>query len=737
MTLEQKPKRTLIAYCALADRLKKENAGLMEALVPFFAPVCKELAGEMFDASKLSAKIEQRYGLLIPRLAILGLAEQLERDGLLKSSQGGTQSLVYQYVEENHFQSEEVPALTELEIDQILDDFVKECRADEVLENLDDDALHNGFLDRLLHIDSMRLLSRKETKDSPRRTADTLTLKKPLQVLDGTEQRELHLDFHVAQFLLDLKHLQPEKFNRVSDIAFANMAAEAISCFSEPVADDAGTLQDFFVYLDSPLLLDILGVNSEYYDYGKELLELIKLSGATPAVFDDVIDEVESVISARIASARSGYVSSNRRWGIAEPHLLNALRNNVSAEASMRGIITKPDPTLSLNHGAGNAVGSVQVEMDNLMKGWGNQEARTHDENSIWAMLRIRNIQKLQTKIREGGAIFVARNTLLVRIANTVWRTWLVERGRHSKGTAGRWAPIALSDKQLAGYLWLRNSSSGNRTMSRARLLAHCSAAIRPRPDVKARAYDLVLRLQGKEEADTLAALMEDRDGERALIRATRADPEDVTPERLPYIFDQVKLAAGDFAAQAAREEGRLEIEKREAEFQAEVAKSNEAVSMAEQEVEAHKMQLAQVTLQLNVMKEKQAEESKTKQVADNAHFSEAFEMSRKRLKHIRFGITVLYALALYYIPLLSSSWFQSAAQISVALIGFWFIPQVLLDVPLNKYILSFMRKELRRRGVEAMLTLTEKPDFKKKSWAEDRFLAPTLTEPSSVELVK
>ncbi|WP_146230064.1 hypothetical protein [Paraburkholderia tropica] len=108
----------------------------------------------------------------------------------------------------------------------------------------------------------------------------------------------------------------------------------------------------------------------------------------------------------------------------------------------------------------------------------------------------------MQTKIRDGQSIFVARNTLLVRIANDAWRTWLKEGVQHSQNTAERWAPIAMSDKQLAGYLWLHNSGAGNGTMSRARLLAHCSAAIRPRADVKARAYNLVLELEGKEAAD-------------------------------------------------------------------------------------------------------------------------------------------------------------------------------------------------------------------------------------------
>ncbi|WP_369796951.1 hypothetical protein, partial [Cupriavidus sp. WS] len=456
-----------------------------------------------------------------------------------------------------------------------------------------DRFLHEGFLDRLLHTDSMRLLSRKEASATTKRTSDTLTLKATPP--DSTEHRELRLDYHVARFLLDLKHVQPERFNRVSDIAFANMAAEALACFREPeAADVTRSLEGFSVYLDSPLLLDILGINSEYEDYGKELLEMIKATKAMPMVFDDAIAEAESVIAARLAVARSGSGQSVGPWGAASPHVLSALTNQVGAQAEKRGIKTKANPTVDLTRRSKETVGSIQVAMERQMAAWRNEEARTHDQRSVWSMLRIRNTKELRTKIREGESVFVARNTLLVRIANKAWRTWLSEGVRHSQDTAERWAPIAMSDKQLAGYLWLRNSGSGNGTMSRARLLAHCSAAIRPRPDVKARAYNLVLELEGKEAADTVAALLEDRDGERALIRATRADPEDVTPERLPYILDQVKRGAGEYAAALAREESRIAAEAKQAEHDAEIARLRQAASEEAQKAGAQSEELAQ-----------------------------------------------------------------------------------------------------------------------------------------------
>ena len=744
MTSTHKPKRALLAYCALADRLQKPNAGLMEALMPFFAPVCKELAGKMFDATQFSDEVAHRYGLRIPRLAVLGLAEQLEQDGLLECESGQATKAVYKYPPAQQIAEEEVPAVTELEIDNVLTDFVAICRTDEILENLDDEALHKGFLERLLHTDSMQLLSRREAKPTTKRTVTTLT--REAQVLDSDERRELRLHFHVAQFLLDLKLQKPERFNRVSDIAFANMAAEALACFSDP-ANSPASLTGFSVYLDSPLLLDVLGVNSEYEDYGKELLEMIQAANAKPLVFDDAVAEAETVVAARLAVARSGKVQPVGPWGVATPHVLNAMSNQVGAQAAQRGIETRADPTLDLIRRSKETYGSIQVSMDKQMAAWQNEEARTHDQRTVWSMLRIRDVTTLRTKIRESQAVFVARNTVLVRIANEAWRTWLHEAVRHSRDTAERWAPIAMSDKQLAGYLWLRNSAVGNGTMSRARLLAHCSAAIRPRPDVKARAYNLVLELEGKEAADAVAALLEDRDGERALMRATRADPEDVTPERLSYIVEQIKLGAGEFAAARVREEGRIAAESKQAQHDAEVARIQQAAADETAKVgaqaESLAQGLAQETLQRiqaeNQLKAAQDElerERRQKQLAAEGKFSEAFDGAFRLYRRLRWQLFCLYGALLLFALLCTEAQVQAAIVFALTMAGFWFFPKF-FEYPLRYLALRFMKRELKRLDVSNMLRPTEQPDFGDTFWAKVRFetiaLAPeSVAKPAS-----
>ena len=311
MVISSKPKSALLAYCALADRLHQPGAGPIQALTPFFASVCKVHAGELFDAAKFSASVAAMFGLQIPRLAALGLAEQLEREGLLESLSGHATKTVYRYCTPVPSQDDGgALAVSEPEIDQVLAQFVAACRTDPLLAEIADVELQMGFLDRLLHADSMRLLHRREGSTAAKRGASTLTLAP--QVVDAHERRDMRLDYHVAQFLLDLRDHHQILFDKVSDIAFANMAAEALACFSEPVGPP-DALKGMVMYLDSPLLLDVLGVNADYAEYGRELLDMIRESGAVPAVLDDCVMEAESVVAAQLASARSG-ISPRHRW---------------------------------------------------------------------------------------------------------------------------------------------------------------------------------------------------------------------------------------------------------------------------------------------------------------------------------------------------------------------------------------------------------------------------------------
>lgn len=621
MSRNFKPKREILAYCALAQRLSAPGTNFINALTPFLAEACKEHAGELFDAQKFSDTIKRRYGIHIPRLVALGLAEQLHQNGFLIVV-SSTPSIVYKYADTLSSNSENLQdSVTEAEVEKVLSTFAEYCAKDEILKDIDRDALDSAFLDRLLHIDSMRMLSRREASPAIKASPGTLLLGKPDIKEDVNHKRDLHLDFVTSQFLLDLKENSPTSFELVSSVAFANMAAEAIACFREPPSD-LSPLDTLTVILDSPLLLDMLGVNTEYAEYGTELLETIRASGAKAVVLDHCVVEAEVAISARLAALRSGINDFSTRIGVsAKVDLLNALSNKVGDRAFNRlGIEVKRDPEVSLHRYSQVAVGNIEAEMNERMKNWRNIEAKEHDRKSVWSMLSIRDSNQPCPKICDSKWIFLTRNSALVNIGNNAWATWLSVTTKHSASYVENWAPISMSDKQFAGYVWLR-TGGGKSSIPLTRLLANCSAAVRPRADIKAKAYNLVIQLSGKQEADDIAALFEDREGGKALMRATHGDPEDVTPERLPFILETVKLEAGEFAAARVREESERALQEARAAYANDVERvlgeakfteelQNEAILKVQEESLRHHADKLQTQQALeNERKEKEAQQ--------------------------------------------------------------------------------------------------------------------------------
>lgn len=737
----QKPKRALLAYCALAQKLSTPGVGIADALVPFLAEACAELEGQLFDAEKFSGAVAARFGFKIPRLAALGLTELLFKHKLLELVSSTGSSAVYRHRRRSQAEDQQVSAVTEAQIDGVLLEFAKFCQNDERLKGLARESLDAAFLARLLNVDSMRLLGRKEGGIAVKKSASTIVLD-PLKNQDSaqTSKEELHLDYMMSQFLLDLQAKNGAVFELVSDIAFANMAAEAIACFCEP-SDEQSSLDGLTVYLDSPLLLDMLGVNSEYTEYGKELLATIKSSGAVPAILDHCVLEAEAAVTARLGYLRSGVNTNAIKWGTsAQPDLLSALAGNVGKRAYERlGIEVHRDPDTGLLHRRSpTAVGSIETEIRSRMQHWRNVDAQDHDRKSIWSLLAIRDTTVPCPKICDSKWIFVTRNTALVSIANDSWATWLSDTTKHSAVHVQKWSPISMSDKQFAGYIWAREGG-GISSIPKARLLANCSAAVRPRADVKAKAYNLVLEMNGKDEADDLAALFEDREGAKSLMRATGGDPEDVTAERLPYIIDQVKLAAGEFAAERAREEAALEMLAKEEAHRAEVERvrleSEALIKLREREkleveersdrerkdAEAKLLQEQQerenlASINRELLSERAQRENAEKRRINDV-LREGFHFGLSCYRRMRWLIVAFYGALVVYAAWAAadSPWTAFIITTLLSVGGFWFVPNI-LHKPLQKVAYRELERfvSLKDRTIQIP---PSRPNFEDAGW--------------------
>ncbi|WHQ45968.1 hypothetical protein [Alcaligenes faecalis] len=155
-------------------------------------------------------------------------------------------------------------------------------------------------------------------------------------------------------------------------------------------------------------MLDMLGVNTEYADYGTELLSTIKNSGAKPVVLEHCVAEAEGAVDSQLRYLRSGVNRPSYQLGLsAKPELLAALLGQVADRIEKRlDISIERDPDLNLHRRNQAAVGDIETGMDRRMAQWGNEDAKAHDRKSVWSILAVRDSTSFCPKLCDAGSIF-------------------------------------------------------------------------------------------------------------------------------------------------------------------------------------------------------------------------------------------------------------------------------------------------------------------------------------------
>ena len=86
----------------------------------------------MFDASKFSEAVRRNYGIEIPKLAALGIAEQLASEGILEVVSGYANSTTYRYRNTVRTAGKDVSSITENDVETILILFMCQVSCDHI-----------------------------------------------------------------------------------------------------------------------------------------------------------------------------------------------------------------------------------------------------------------------------------------------------------------------------------------------------------------------------------------------------------------------------------------------------------------------------------------------------------------------------------------------------------------------------------------------------------------------------
>lgn len=540
----RKVERALIAYSVLKGHL--ERGDLYEGLMVFFRPVTASLAGKIFIPSELAEELSARYALNIPPLVLDSLAEKMAKAQLLKvRGQSGT-IISYEYAEgEQVLNSVSLPKIT-----QTLDEFKTYFRRfPEPCSGMTDDEVESAFFERLLHIESLRILSRRDGIESPKRTSQTLAINKPSLELPETDPRERHIDYLVSRFILMKAEGDAPTFDILCDIAAANLATEALLSYSEP-PKHGEALGDLEIFLDSPLCLDILGVNPGREEYGTQLAAELKRSDCQVHIFLHSLLEIERVLDSR----KQSYVAGIKPYDYfladspSTRDLVRALAGHVEEILAEQFGFRIVDSASAIPTGRRSSVGAEEEkEVRSALAGWQRDDAREVDVSSCCDLIRLRSGLEVQTRITQAGPLLVTRNSVLMRTANLTWRNWLQSTNRASRDRAKGAAPLCITDKHFVGLVWI-TQGGGTGMLSRAHLVANCAAAIATKKDVITRVYNTLLSTS-EQAASVFAAIINDHRAERTVMDRTFGDPDIVTNEGVLPLLEEVKRATAEEVA--------------------------------------------------------------------------------------------------------------------------------------------------------------------------------------------
>ncbi len=563
---QSQSERALVAWAVLGDTIK--HADLYEGLFGFVRPIAHAKAGQRFVPFELCDALRDAYGLNMPVMVMESLAERLLNAGLLTVYTKTQAATIYTY---SQSADELNGGVSREAISQMLAKFRDYIRSShEKYASNADEALDNEFFKRLLHVDSLALLSRRDTPESLKRTANTITLRKlgeessPSLGETSSLRSDEHLDYLFARFVLGVRDESPDTFNLLCDIASANLAAEALLTYREP-PKRGDALQGLSIYLDAPLCMDILGVNIGREDYGLELTRVIKNTGVDICVFLHSINEVERVLEARCQSYLQATAAGSSVYSVEPPIIRDRVRaivNHVEQTLIDRLGCRIVDATTSVPPMIRARIGaSEENDIRTHLMSWSSSEGREVDVSSVCDLIRLRSTQEVPTRIISAGPTLVTRNTVLNRTANTAWSSWLVQSGRATNERIKKTAPLSISDRHLVGLIWI-TQGGGIGELSRELLVANCSSATAARRDVVVRVHNMLISTS-PEDAKLFSAIIIDQRAERALMDATFGDPNVVGDDNVLDLLDRIKKAtAAEVAEEKNAEISRIEAER-------------------------------------------------------------------------------------------------------------------------------------------------------------------------------
>ncbi|WP_137983052.1 hypothetical protein [Pseudomonas viridiflava] len=469
--------RPLIAYAYLAQSGAQDD--ILSGLVPLLAPIAKSKAGKTFDRDFLCRELNRLYGIEVHPWAVEELTPRMEKSGVLVKKSVSKNGVIYSYAESL---GEVFTTTSEDDIQNILEEFIVFSKSimSQAKIDIPEELLRKHFFNQIVTSDfqirlirpstiakdGRKILQLKESKSSQEDEEladDAFDVKEP-SLLKQLEQMKIIS----ASYILDASVNSKETYSQLLNIANGAILAEYILNLRQP--NSTFTLNSLKIYLDGPLAMSYLDLNEEKASaHTFMLIESLRAKGASLYIFKGHIDEIRDNLRSAMNQDGSGIrrPTHRRMQGASFRSYAQSILSDLEG-TFRRKQITIVSPSKVLSHFS-------EEDMESLTSALGDYayHARQRDAQAVGGVLRLR-AGKINSRsyFHECQHIFLTENK---RVASASFEFMI-----NNIGYKENYVPPVVTDRYLAGLMFVLYGSKEASELSHQKLLANCASALEP-----------------------------------------------------------------------------------------------------------------------------------------------------------------------------------------------------------------------------------------------------------------
>lgn len=502
--------KTLASLALIKSRYDSEKSDVLDTLRPFVALVVAKRGLVKLTAIDVQSKLLDEFGIAIPRHSVELLLRRLARSGQINK------------VGDNY---------DVVKLDNNVENFER-MRADATRHQ---SASILGLVDyAATHLN--QALSEDDAESSlynyiDQYSIDCIKAYSSGSIVPVHGKSNKHWHFIVSSYVNYISTREPDKFKHLLTVVMGRMLSNAF--LGEDLIDTAMHFSDTTVYLDTPIVLQLLGVLGDAPQLlAEEMLVLLRKVKAKIRVFEHVTEEIDAILRTaehllELPSGGRGNVIINLREIGRSPSDVAMLRASLGDQLEAKGVIIEATPAYVTTFQIDEAALEAEMTTSGLL--YRADAARRTDINSIRAIYVLRR-RKTPRKVENCGAIFITNNSGLARAAYAYGR-----RHEESQGLS-----TVITDFSLTNLLWLK-APVDYVDVPRKMIAVDCYAALRPSDTFWGAFLKEVEKLEkiGLVTATQHQYLRYELRVRQDLMNLTLGDPETLTDDQVMQVLSR------------------------------------------------------------------------------------------------------------------------------------------------------------------------------------------------------